>query len=97
MEFIREMKHNDGERFSVKQAEKTLKNLQTRYEKLTSVEQDNMITFEQLGVDHLFVDESHIYKNLPFNTKMSNIAGINGSENKTCMDIFTRSGFTQWS
>lgn len=87
MEFIRTLKYDNGEKFSVKQAEKNLKALKVRYEKLTDIAQDNMITFEQLGVDHLFVDESHIYKNLPFTTKMSNIAGINGSDNKTCMDM----------
>lgn len=85
MAFIEESK-GEGNRMSVKQGERTLKSLRERLEKLTDIEQDNVITFENLGVDHIFVDESHKYKNLPFHTKMQ-VAGINGSDNKSCTDM----------
>ena len=72
---INELKAHAGENFSIKQMEKTRKTLETKLEKLRSDERkDDVITFEQLGVDRLFVDESHFYKNLFLTTKMRNVA-----------------------
>ena len=78
---INELKVHAGENFSIKQMEKTRKTLETKLEKLRSDERkDDVITFEQLGVDRLFVDESHFYKNLFLTTKMRNVAGLSTSE-----------------
>ena len=78
---INELKAHAGENFSIKQMEKTRKTLETKLEKLRSDERkDDVITFEQLGVDRLFVDESHFYKNLFLTTKMRNVAGLSTSE-----------------
>ena len=86
---IAEMKSQNGERFSIKQMEKTRKTLETKLEKLRSDERkDDVITFEQLGVDRLFVDESHFYKNLFLTTKMRNVAGLSTSEAQKSSDMF---------
>ena len=86
---INELKAHSGENFSIKQMEKTRKTLETKLEKLRSDERkDDVITFEQLGVDRLFVDESHFYKNLFLTTKMRNVAGLSTSEAQKSSDMF---------
>ena len=86
---INELKANAGENFTIKQMERTRKTLETKLEKLRSDERkDDVITFEQLGVDRLFVDESHFYKNLFLTTKMRNVAGLSTSEAQKSSDMF---------
>ena len=86
---INELKAHAGENFSIKQMEKTRKTLETKLEKLRSDERkDDVITFEQLGVDRLFVDESHFCKNLFLTTKMRNVAGLSTSEAQKSSDMF---------
>ena len=86
---INELKVHAGENFSIKQMEKTRKTLETKLEKLRSDERkDDVITFEQLGVDRLFVDEWHFYKNLFLTTKMRNVAGLSTSEAQKSSDMF---------
>ena len=86
---INELKVHAGENFSIKQMEKTRKTLETKLEKLRSDERkDDVITFEQLGVDRLFVDESHAFKNLFLYTKMRNVAGLSTSEAQKSSDMF---------
>ena len=86
---INELKANAGENFSIKQMEKTRKTLETKLEKLRAdSRKDDVITFEQLGVDRLFVDESHFYKNLFLTTKMRNVAGLSTSEAQKSSDMF---------
>ena len=86
---INELKAHAGENFSIKQMEKTRKTLETKLKKLRSDERkDDVITFEQLGVDRLFVDESHSFKNLFLTTKMRNVAGLSTSEAQKSSDMF---------
>ena len=86
---INELKVHAGENFSIKQMEKTRKTLETKLEKLRSDDRkDDVITFEQLGVDRLFVDESHFYKNLFLTTKMRNVVGLSTSEAQKSSDMF---------
>ena len=86
---INELKVHAGENFSIKQMEKTRKTLEAKLEKLRSDERkDDVITFEQLGVDRLFVDESHAFKNLFLTTKMRNVAGLSTSEAQKSSDMF---------
>ena len=86
---INELKDHAGENFSIKQMEKTRKTLETKLEKLRAdSRKDDVITFEQLGVDRLFVDESHFYKNLFLTTKMRNVAGLSTSEAQKSSDMF---------
>ena len=86
---ISEMKYRVGERFTIKQMEKTRKNLEQKLEKLKATERkDDVVTFEQLGVDRLFVDESHSFKNLFLYTKMRNVAGLSTSEAQKSSDMF---------
>ena len=86
---INELKAHAGENFSIKQMEKTRKTLETKLEKLRSDERkDDVVTFEQLGVDRLFVDESHAFKNLFLTTKMRNVAGLSTSEAQKSSDMF---------
>ena len=86
---INELKAYAGENFSIKQMEKTRKTLETKLEKLRSDERkDDVVTFEQLGVDRLFVDESHAFKNLFVTTKMRNVAGLSTSEAQKSSDMF---------
>ena len=88
---IQEAKADKGERYTIKQMEKTKKTLQTRLEKLNDASRkDDVVTFEQLGVDRLFVDESHYYKNLFLHTKMRNVAGIAQSEAQKSSDMFAK-------
>ena len=86
---INELKVHAGENFSIKQMEKTRKTLETKLEKLRSDERkDDVVTFEQLGIDRLFVDESHAFKNLFVTTKMRNIAGLSTGEAQKSSDMF---------
>ena len=86
---INELKAHAGENFSIKQMEKTRKTLEAKLEKLRSDERkDDVVTFEQLGVDRLFVDESHAFKNLFLTTKMRNVAGLSTSEAQKSSDMF---------
>ena len=88
---IEEIKAEQGERYTIKQMEKMRKNLQTRLDKLNDTSRkDDVVTFEQLGVDRLFVDESHYYKNLFLHTKMRNVAGIAQSEAQKSSDMFAK-------
>ncbi len=89
IEAIREAKEEDGDRFTIKQMEKTKKNLETRLEKLAADrKKDNVVTFEELGVDRLFVDEAHGFKNLFLQTKMRNVAGISQTDAQKSSDMF---------
>lgn len=84
-------KLREGDRFTIKQMEKTRKSLEGRLEKLNNaVQKDDVITFEQLGVDRLFVDEAHAFKNLFLYTKMRNVAGISTSEAAKSTDMFNK-------
>ena len=86
---INELKANAGENFTIKQMEKTRKTLEVKLDKLRAdSRKDDVITFEQLGVDRLFVDESHFYKNLFLTTKMRNVAGLSTSEAQKSSDMF---------
>ena len=86
---INELKAYAGENFSIKQMEKTRKTLETKLEKLRSDERkDDVVTFEQLGVDRLFVDESHAFKNLFLTTKMRTVAGLSTREAQKSSDMF---------
>lgn len=88
---IREMKTNRGERFTIKQLEKSRKSLQVKLQKLNDQSRkDNVVTFEELGVDRLFVDESHYYKNLFLYTKMRNVGGIAQTEAQKSSDLFMK-------
>ena len=88
---IEQAKADNGERYTIKQMEKTRKSLSARLEKLNDTSRkDNVVTFEQLGVDRLFVDESHFYKNLFLYTKMRNVAGIAQTEAQKSSDMFAK-------
>ncbi len=88
---IESLKAENGERYSIKQMEKTKKSLSARLSRLNdSSRKDNVVTFEQLGVDRLFVDESHNYKNLFLYTKMRNVAGIAQTEAQKSSDMFAK-------
>ncbi len=88
---IEQAKADNGERYTIKQMEKTRKSLSARLEKLNGTSRkDNVVTFEQLGVDRLFVDESHFYKNLFLYTKMRNVAGIAQTEAQKSSDMFAK-------
>ncbi|WP_131038771.1 helicase-related protein, partial [Clostridioides difficile] len=89
--YVEEYKHDRNQNFTVKQLEKTKKKLETRLEKLNDdFKKDDVITFEELGVDMLFVDEAHNYKNLYLYTKMRNVAGIGQSEAFKSSDMFMK-------
>ena len=86
---IVELKHSSGEKFTIKQMEKSRKQLEMKLEKLRATERkDDVVTFEELGVDRLFVDESHSFKNLFLVTKMRNVAGLSTSEAQKSSDMF---------
>lgn len=88
---LEELKYSRGENFTIKQMEKTRKSLEARLDKLLANDKkDDVITFEQLGVDRLFVDESHAFKNLFLYTKMRNIAGLSTSEAQKSSDMFMK-------
>ena len=89
--YIEEYKHDRNQNFTVKQLEKTKKKLEARLEKLNDdFKKDDVITFEELGVDKLFVDEAHGFKNLYLHTKMRNVAGIGQSETFKSSDMFMK-------
>lgn len=88
---IEEIKSSGGERFTVKQLERTKKGLEERLKKLEAQERkDDVVTFEQLGVDRLYVDEAHSYKNLFLYTKMRNVAGLSTSDAQKSSDMFLK-------
>lgn len=90
-EGIAEVQASSGERFTVKQLERTRKSLEARLEKLQAEgRKDDVVTFEQLGVDRLFVDEAHNYKNLFLYTKMRNVAGLSTSDAQKSSDMFAK-------
>jgi len=90
-EFITELKLDKGERFTIKEMEKTRKSLEARLEKLSGEEKkDDVVYFEQLGIDRLFVDESQSFKNLFLYTKMRNVAGLSTSEAQKSTDMFLK-------
>ena len=90
-EGIAEVQASGGERFTVKQLERTRKSLEVRLEKLQAESRkDDVVTFEQLGVDRLFVDEAHNYKNLFLYTKMRNVAGLSTSDAQKSSDMFAK-------
>ena len=88
---IMEMKRNRGERYSIKQLERAKRSLEVRLKKLEAEEKkDDVVTFEQLGVDRLYVDEAHAFKNLFLFTKMRNVAGLSASEAQKSSDMFLK-------
>ena len=88
---IEEVEDSGGEGFTIKQLERTKRNLEARLEKLLEgVKRDDVVTFEQLGVDRLFVDEAHNYKNLFLYTKMRNVAGLSTTDAQKSSDMFAK-------
>ena len=83
-------KKEKAENFTVKQMERTRKSLETRLERLNDIERDDTVTFEELGVDRLFIDESHYFKNLFLATKMRNVGGIAQTEAQKSSDLFMK-------
>ena len=91
---IDDVQASKGEQFTVKQLMKTRKAIKTKLEKLNDTKRkDTVIDFEQLGVDRLFIDESHFYKNLYLYTKMRNVGGIAQTEAQKSSDLFMNFGF----
>ncbi len=89
-EGINQLKRSSGERFSIKAMEKTKKSLEARLKKLLESPKDDVVTFEELGVDRLFVDEAHSYKNLYYHTKMQNVAGLSSAEAQKSSDMYMK-------
>ena len=90
-EGIRELKSSNGERFSIKAMERTKKGLEAKLKKLLdSAANDDVVTFEELGVDRLFVDEAHEFKNLYYQTKMQNVAGLSSAEAQKSSDMYMK-------
>lgn len=88
---IAELKENRGDNFSIKQLEKTRKSIKVKLQKLNDqTRKDDVVTFEELGVDRLFIDESHYYKNLYLYTKMRNVGGIAQTEAQKSFDLFMK-------
>jgi len=87
---IEELKKSEGSKFQIKAMERSRKSLQKQLDKLQKVNQDNTLTFEQLGVDKLFVDECHEFKNLFVSTKLQNVAGISNSASQKALDLFLK-------
>ena len=88
---IQDAKDQNGEKFSIKQLEKMEKKLQVKLDKLASAsKKDDVVTFEQLGVDRLFVDESHYYKNMFLYTKMKNVSGVQQTEAAKSSDMYMK-------
>ena len=88
---IEELKYQRGEQFSIKQLERTRKQLENRLSKLEAEERkDDVVTFDQLGVDRLYVDEAHSFKNLFLYTKMRNVAGLSQTESQKSSDMFLK-------
>ena len=89
-EGIRELKSSNGERFSIKAMERTKKGLEAKLKKLLDSPKDDVVTFEELGIDRLFVDESHAFKNLYYQTKMQNVAGLSSAEAQKSSDMYMK-------
>ena len=90
-EAIRAAKEEDGDKYSIKQMEKTKKNLEVKLKKLSAEEKkDQVVTFEELGIDRLFVDEAHSFKNLFLHTKMRNVAGIAQTDAQKSSDMYAK-------
>ena len=89
-ESIKQLKLNHGERFSIKAMEKTKKSLEAKLKKLLDSPKDDVVTFEELGVDRLFVDEAHSHKNLYYHTKMQNVAGLSSAEAQKSSDMYMK-------
>lgn len=89
-EGINQLKRSSGERFSIKAMEKTKKSLEAKLKKLLDSPKDDVVTFEELGVDRLFVDEAHSYKNLYYHTKMQNVAGLSSAEAQKSTDMYMK-------
>ena len=89
-EGIRELKYTNGGRFSIKAMERTKKGLEAKLKKLLDSPKDDVVTFEELGVDRLFVDEAHSFKNLFFQTKMQNVAGLSSAESQKSSDMYMK-------
>lgn len=87
---IEKLKNDEGEKYQVKAMERTKKSLQKQLDKLKKSNQDDVITFEQLGVDKLFIDEAHEFKNLFCPTKLQNVAGISASASQRALDLFMK-------
>lgn len=86
---IEELKKAEGSRFQVKQMERTKKSLEARLDKLEKTH-DDILTFEEMGIDKLIIDESHEFKNVPTQTKLSNVAGISSSASQKALDLFMK-------
>ena len=89
-EGIRELKSSNGERFSIKAMERTKKGLEAKLKKLLDSPRDDVVAFEELGVDRLFVDEAHSHKNLYYQTKMQNVAGLSSAEAQKSSDMYMK-------
>ena len=89
-EGINQLKRSSGERFSIKSMEKTKKSLEAKLKKLLDSPKDDVVTFEELGVDRLFVDEAHSHKNLYYHTKMQNVAGLSSAEAQKSSDMYMK-------
>ena len=89
-EGINQLRRSSGERFSIKAMEKTKKSLEAKLKKLLDSPKDDVVTFEELGVDRLFVDEAHSYKNLYYHTKMQNVAGLSSAEAQKSTDMYMK-------
>lgn len=90
MQGIRELKDENGESFQIKQMERTRKSLEAKLEKLSTSRKDNTVYFEELGIDKLFVDEAHEFKNLMSVTKLQNVSGISGRTSQRATDLFMK-------
>ena len=89
-EGIRELKRANGERFSIKAMEHAKKGLEAKLKKLLDTPKDDVVTFEELGIDRLFVDEAHHFKNLFYQTKMQNVAGLSSAEAQKSSDMYMK-------
>ena len=89
-EGINQLKRSSGERFSIKSMEKTKKSLEAKLKKLLDSPKDDVVTFEELGIDRLFVDEAHSHKNLYYHTKMQNVAGLSSAEAQKSSDMYMK-------
>ena len=91
MDGISDLKQSRGDNFSIKQMERTKKGLKAKLDKLNDQSRkDDVVTFEELGVDRLFVDEAHNYKNLAAYTKMRNVGGISQTEAQKSSDLYMK-------
>lgn len=87
---IEDLKKSEGSKFQIKAMERTRKSLQKQLDKLEKANQDDTLTFEQLGIDRLFIDEAHEFKNLFVATKLQNVAGISNSASQKALDLFLK-------